>query len=107
MIARFPSGGVRHKTGPWIDHIDQRTGLVSLFDCWHCVDITIKKLRAICDLARAVAHLFLFGTPIGSWKHDGSSSEAVDIVDAIGKNGGKQCLVGGLNPSEKYESHLG
>jgi hypothetical protein len=39
-----------------------------LFSCWHCVDITVKKLRAICDLSGAVAHLFLFGTPIGSWR---------------------------------------
>ena len=56
-------------TGPCITF----SGLVSLFNCWHCVDVTIEKLRAICDLSGAVAHFFLFGTPISSWRTCNSS----------------------------------
>ena len=67
MIASFPTGGFRRTT--WSGPLNiPSSGLVSLFSCWHCVDITVKKLRAICDLSGAVAHLFLFGTPIGSWR---------------------------------------
>ena len=37
---------------------------IYIYDC----QFPVKKLRAICDLSGAVAHLFLFGTPIGSWR---------------------------------------